>query len=150
MAAPGKPFVADGITLLPAISDVGWYFELIVTDPLGREKTIPVRPWAPPLITLGNRQVMTHSVMSGEIQQAEVFTIEDKQMTSLGYARKEQPLTIGGHDVSLGPVKRYTGMQVYNRPQGPVLVLGSVLMFVGLVWHFYFRHRERKQGRGNA
>ena len=30
--------------------------ELIVVDPLGREKTIPIRPWAPPIITLGGRQ----------------------------------------------------------------------------------------------
>ena len=150
VVAPGRPARIDGVTLLPAMNDTGWYFELIVTDPLGRVKTIPVRPWAPTLIMLGDRQVMTHSVMSGEIQQAEVFTIEDDQMTSLGFARKEQSLTIDGHDVSLGPVKRYTGMQVYNRPQGSILVLGSVLMFVGLVWHFYFRHRDRKTGTGTS
>ena len=42
-------------------------------------------------------------------------------------------------------------MQVYNRPQEPILVLGSILMFVGLVWHFYFRHRDRRrEGRGDA
>ena len=51
VVAPGAPANVNGIRLLPAISDVGWSFELIVTDPLGREKTVPVRPWAPPLIT---------------------------------------------------------------------------------------------------
>ena len=48
VVAPGKPAVVDGITLLPAINDLGWYFEIIVVDPSGREQVIPVRPWAPP------------------------------------------------------------------------------------------------------
>jgi hypothetical protein len=53
--------------------------------------------------------------------------------------------------VSLGRINRYTAMQVYNRPQEPVLVWGCILMFVGLVWHFYFRHRDRKhEGKGDA
>jgi hypothetical protein len=56
-----------------------------------------------------------------------------------------------GYEVSLGPVKRYTSAQVYNRPQEPVLVAGSVLMFAGLVWHFYIRYRDRKRdGRDDA
>jgi len=145
VAAPGRPLIVDGITLLPSISDLGWYFELIVIDPRGREKTIPIRPWAPPLITLGNKQVMTHSVMGVEAQQAEIFTIENETMVSLGFARRDIPAEIEGHRVSLGPIKRYTGVQVYNRPQEWILVLGSVLMFLGLVWHFYFRHRDRRR-----
>lgn len=150
-AAPGFPVRVDGVTLLPAVSDIGWSFELIVTDPLGREKTIPVRPWQPPLITLGDKQVMTHSMMSGPARQAEVFTIENNAMRSYGYATHEQPIEVEGHKVALGAVKRYTGMQVYNRPQEPILVLGSVLMLLGLVWHFYFRHRDRKrEGQGDA
>lgn len=145
VAAPGKPIIVDGITLLPSISDLGWYFELIVIDPRGREKTIPIRPWAPPLITLGNRQVMTHSVMGGEAQQAEIFTIENDAMVSLGFASRDNPVEIEGHKVSLGPIKRYTGVKVYNRPQESVLVWGCILMFAGLVWHFYFRHRDHKR-----
>lgn len=145
LAAPGNPAIVNGITLLPSVSDSGWYFELIVIDPQGREKTIPVRPWVPPLITLGERRIMTHNIMTGDIQEAELFTIEDNKMTSLGFARQEQALMIDGYAVSLGLVRRYTGMQVYNRPQEPLLVLGSILMFIGLVWHFYFRYRERKQ-----
>jgi hypothetical protein len=39
------------------------------------------------------------------------------------------------------------GMQVYNRPQEPILIWGSVLMFLGLVWHFYFRHRDHRRER---
>jgi cytochrome c biogenesis protein ResB len=148
VAAPGSPAIVDGITLLPAINETGWYFELIAIDPQKREKTIPVRPWAPPLIKLGSRNIMSHSIVTRETQEAEIFTIEDDKMTSLGFVSREKPLVVDGYSLSLGPVKRYTGMQVYNRPQEPLLVLGSVLMFSGLVWHFYFRHRERKQGGG--
>ena len=71
-----------------------------------------------------------------------IFTIKDETMTSLGYVSKLQPLVIEGNSIALGSVKRYTGIQVYNRPQEPLLVLGSLLMLVGLVWHFYFRHRK--------
>jgi hypothetical protein len=145
VAAPGNPVIVDGITLLPSVSDLGWYFELIVIDALGREKTIPVRPWAPPMISIGGKRIMTHSVITGETPQAEFFTIEDETLTPVGVLSAKQPLVIEGTTLSLGPIKRYTGMQVYNRPQGPVLVLGSILMFAGLVWHFYFRHRDRKK-----
>ena len=146
VAAPGSPAIVDGITLLPAVSETGWYFELIAIDPQKREKTIPVRPWAPPLIKLGSRNIMSHSMVTRETQEAEIFTIEDDKLISLGFVSREKPLVVDGYSLSLGPVMRYTGMQVYNRPQEPLLVLGSVLMFAGLVWHFYFRHRERKRG----
>ena len=55
---------------------------------------------------------------------------------SLGFVRKDQPVKIGEYKLALGPTKRYTGMQVYYRPQEWVLVLGSILMFAGLVWLF--------------
>jgi hypothetical protein len=147
--APGAPANVDGIRLLPAISDTGWTFELLVTDLLGREKTIPVRPWAPPQIKLGDRPVMTHGVQGAETREIEIFTMEDDDIVSLGLVTDDQSLSIEGYEVSLGPVRRYTAMQVYNRPQEPVLVLGSVLMFLGLVWHFYFRHRDRRNERSN-
>jgi len=146
VAAPGSPAIVDGITLLPSISDTGWYFELIAKDPRGREKTIPVRPWSPPLINLGNTPMMAHNLVRGEPRQAELFTIKDGTKISLGVVHSDRPLEIKGYILSLGPVKRYTGMQVYNRPQEPILTLGSILMFAGLVWHFYFRHRDRKRG----
>jgi hypothetical protein len=149
IAAPGRPWRVDGITLLPAISDVGWYFELVVVDGLGRERTIPVRPWSPPLILAGETRLMTHSVVTGESPTADFFTIEDDVMKPLGTISKEQPLVIDGNTITLGPVKRYTAMQVYNRPQEPVLVAG--MMFLGLVWHFYFRHRDRRrEGKRDA
>lgn len=145
VAAPGKPVIVEGITLLPSVSDTGWYFELIVIDRQGREKTIPVRPWSPPLISVGGKRIMTHSIITRESPEAEFFIIEDDKMVALGVLSKEQPLVIDGNSLSLGQIRRYTGMQVYNRPQEPILVTGSMLMFVGLVWHFYFRHRERKK-----
>jgi cytochrome c biogenesis protein ResB len=149
--APGRPAVVDGITLLPSISDLGWYFELIVADARGTEKTIPVRPWAPPLITVGAKRLMTHSLVTGETPEAEFFTIEEGAMKSVGVLRKDQPLEVEGNELSLGRINRYTGMQVYNRPQEWVLALGSLMMFAGLVWHFYFRHRDRNKGdEGNG
>jgi len=150
VAAPGSPASVDGITLLPSVSDMGWYFELIVINPQGRETTIPVRPWALPLITVGGRRIMTHSVVTRDTPEAEFFTIEDDEVIPLGVARREQPLLIEGNSLSLGPIQRYTAMQVYNRPQGPLLVLGSILMFAGLVWHFYFRHRDRRKEAGGS
>lgn len=150
-AAPGKPIRADGFTLLPSITAVGWYLDLILIDPRGREKTVPVPPWEPPVISLGQRQVMTHGKMPGENPEIEIFTREGEELVSLGTARKGESLLLDGYRISVGPVRRYTGMQVYNRPQEPILVLGSVLMFLGLVWHFYFRHRDRRrEGKSDA
>lgn len=146
VVAPGNPATVDGITLLPSVSDMGWHFELIVTDREGREKTIPVRPWAPPLITLGGKRLMTHSLITGETPEAEFFTIENETMVPVGILRHGEPLEVEGNRVTLGRIKRYTGMQVYNRPQEWVLLLGCLMMFAGLVWHFYFRHRERNKG----
>jgi hypothetical protein len=150
-AAPGQPARVDGITLLPSITDLGWYFDLVVTDPLGREKTIPVRPWEPPLIMLGEKQIMTHAAMSDETAKADLFTREGDDLVSLGSASADEPLELEGYEISVSPPRRYTGMQVYDRPQEPILVAGSVLMFAGLVWHFYFRHRDRRrEGKSDA
>ncbi len=150
VTAPGNPAIVDGIHFLPSLGDTGWYYELIVVDRQGRDQTIPVRPWAPPLIQVGGKRIMTHSVVTGDAREAEFFTVEDDKMISVGFVREDQPLVIEGNSLSLGPVRRYTGMQVYNRPQEPILVFGSVLMFLGLVWHFYFRHRDRRKEAGES
>jgi hypothetical protein len=104
-----------------------------------------VRPWAPPLVTIGDKQYMTHGVAGTAVREAQLFTLEGGSMASAGSVREGETLEIAGHIVSLGVVRRYTTMQVYNRPHAPVLVIGSILMFAGLVWHFYFRHRDRKR-----
>ena len=151
VAAPGRPARVDGITLLPAISDIGWYFEIVVNDPRGRERTIPMRPWDPPVITLGERQIVIHGAPAPDADKVELFAIEDDQPVSIGFAGRQEALEIEGNKFTLGPVKRYTGMQIYNRPQEPVLIAGSALMFLGLVWHFYFRHRDRRrEGKRDA
>jgi len=142
VTAPGTPVKVDGITILPAFKDIGWYFELIVTDPNGREKIIPVRPWSPPVITVGETPVMAHSLMdSGELT-TQVFTIVNEQMTPLGVISQDQALELNGYNISLGQHKRYTGLLIYNRPHGPILFIGCLAMLFGLVWHFYYRHRE--------
>jgi len=150
-AAPGMPATIDGITILPSINDIGWYFELIVTDQLDREKTIPIRPWAPPLITVGGQPIMVHSLMETSGMMAQVIQLEEEQMITLGVVGAGQDLELGGYRISLGAFKRYTGLQVYNRPHAPVLVAGSLAMLFGLVWHFYHRHRDRRRAsKGRA
>lgn len=147
VAAPGMPAKVDGITILPAFKDIGWYFELIVTDKLGRPKTIPVKPWSPPIFNVGETPVMAHSLMDAGDLSVQVFTMIDEQMTPLGVVSRETDLEMNGYSVELGEVKRYTGMAIYNRPHAPILVIGCLAMLFGLVWHFYFRHRDR--GRKN-
>lgn len=149
IVAPGNPARVDGISLVPSIGDVGFTFELIIEDPLGREKTMPVHPWAPPLITLGNTQVMAHG--TDELQEVRILGREGDKPVLLGAVRNDESLDIEGHTVRLGRVRHYSSFKVYNRPQEPILVWGSVLMFLGLVWHFYFRHRDRRrEGQADA
>ena len=147
---PGFPGKAGGFTILPSVNDIGWYFELIVTDPLGRESSVPVRPWAPPLVHVGETDVMVHSVLEAGQFSARVFTLRDEQMFPLGTVSESAPLSMGDYTIALGVLRRYTAMTIYNRPHGPVLVAGSLLMMFGLVWHFYHRHRDRKKSRGGA
>jgi len=143
---PGFPAKADGFTILPSVNDIGWYFELLVTDSLGRQSTVPVRPWAPPLVHVGETDVMVHSLLEAGGFSAEVFTVQDQQMVMLGTVSEGRSLGVGDFTVALGEFRRYTGMTIYNRPHGPVLVAGSLIMMFGLVWHFYHRHRDRKKG----
>jgi hypothetical protein len=143
IAAPGFPAKVDGITILPAFKDIGWYFELIVTDRQGREKAVPIRPWAPPIINVGETPIMVHSLMDTGELSAQVFTIADEKMIPLGIISRDQPLDINGNSVAMGVHKRYTGLFIYNRPHAPVLVIGCLAMLFGLVWHFYFRHKDR-------
>ena len=144
VARPGTPAKVDGITILPALNDIGWVFELIVTDRLGREKTILVRPWQPPVINVGGTLIMAHSRMDTGEPSVQIFTRENEQVTPLGVVNREQTLELNDNSIKLGAVKRYTGLMIYNRPHGPILVIGCLAMMFGLVWHFYFRHRDRK------
>jgi hypothetical protein len=143
VARPGTPAKVDGITILPSFNDIGWYFELIMTNPYERDKVIPIRPWAPPIINVGETPVMVHSLVNTGELTAQVFTVVDEQITQLGVVSREYALDLNGYSISLGQVKRYTGLSIYNRPHAPTLVIGCLAMLFGLVWHFYFRHRDR-------
>jgi len=142
VAAPGLPIRAGGFTLLPSLADFGEVFELIVTDPLGREKTHLIRPWAPPLVDAGEVRVMAHATPGGDLVSAQLFTMEDGELKPLGTVGAGADFEVNGHSFRFGAVKHWTGLAVYNRPHAPLLVAGCLLMFLGLVWHFYFRHRD--------
>jgi hypothetical protein len=89
-------------------------------------------------------------MVEGGGESAEIFTIENEQVISLGFAGRDAPLVIDGYSVRMGAIKRYTGLFIYNRPQEPVLVLGCILMLAGLVWHFYHRYRNSKSDSRGA
>jgi cytochrome c biogenesis protein ResB len=143
VTAPGSPVSVDGIKILPAIQDIGWYFELEISSADGRSKTIPVRPWSPPLIKVGSTEIMAHSLMETGSQSVQIFTIESEQMKLLGLVTENTPLVVDDVSIALGQYKRYTGLAIYNRPQAPLLVAGCLAMLFGLIWHFYHRHRDR-------
>jgi len=146
VARPGTPAKIDGITILPALNDIGWYFELIVTDPRGTENTIPVKPWSPPIIKMGDTQIMAHGLMETGRPGVQLLTLDDGQVKPLGTISRGQSLEVKGGSIALGDVRRYTGLFIYNRPQTPILVLGCLAILFGLLWHFYHRHRERGRG----
>ena len=103
------------------------------------------------IVSLGGQQVLAHGKGDTGTNAIEILARDGEQLASLGVVAEGRPLTIGEASVALGTVRRYTGAQVYNRPQEPILVWGSVLMFAGLVWHFYFRHRDRRrEGKSDA
>ncbi len=146
-SSPGNPLTARGITLLPSEKEVGWAFDLVLAAG-GRERVVTIRPWAPPLITLGlgnESRIMAHRLIAdgagrdqgpGERPSAaatEVFLLEkDGASRSLGFATKRKPLTFGAWTITLANIRRYTGLHVYRRPEIPFLVAGAVTLVIGL------------------
>ena len=159
--APGQPIVAKGVTLLPAHKDIGWVFNLVITDPNGREKVVPIRPWAPPLIHLvgGNRNIMAHRLKfeksggnsdkrNASVASTEIFQLkEDGTSMSLGFATQSSPLQIGAYTTSLESIRPYTGLHVYVRPEKPFFIAGFIALLAGLVFTFY---RRTPQSSGNS
>jgi hypothetical protein len=149
-AAPGRPVSARGITLLPAQKDIGRAFDLVL-EAGGREKVVPIRPWAPPLITLGlgnPSQILAHRLTgdgpgpegtedgSGSLA-TEVFLLQaDGTSRSLGFAGQSEPLQFGAWTISVGAVRRHTGVHIYSRPEKPILMAGIVVLMVGLAGYF--------------
>ncbi|MEE8326437.1 MAG: cytochrome c biogenesis protein ResB [candidate division NC10 bacterium] len=149
-AAPGRPVVARGVKLLPAEKDVGWTFDLVLSAG-GRDKVVPVRPWEPPVITLGlgnpNRILAHRTSPNGPGDQGieedrsalatEIFLLkEDGTGRSLGLATQSEPLKFGAWTFSVTNIRRYTGLHVYSRPEQPLLIAGIVILITGLLGYF--------------
>lgn len=144
---PGRPAAASGVSLKLSDADTGWAFTLVVRDPGGREKVVPIKPWDPEMIRLGlTRQlVFADSVRtiepdpeqdaSGKPTQAvEVFLVEqngDRQF--LGFATETAPVSASGYMVSPWNIRPYTGLRVVGRPGNPLLMAGIVCLVIGLV-----------------
>jgi hypothetical protein len=148
-AAPGDPVRARGITLLPTLKDVGWAFDLVLSANK-RDKVVPIRPWAPGLVTLGlgnPNRILVHRLDSNEpgdqeaedpsTLTAEVFLLQ-KEGThrSIGFITPSKPLRYGAWTIAVTNIRRYTGLHVYSRPEQPFLIAGIVTLIVGLVAYF--------------
>lgn len=145
--APGNPLSARGVTLLPSERDLGWVFDLVLAAG-GHERVVTIRPWAPPLITLGlgnESRIMAHRLGGDGKAPApepwtrpsnpvvEVFLLEkDGTSRSLGLATEGEPLGFGAWTITVANLRRYTGLHVYARPEIPFLVAGAVVVLVGL------------------
>jgi len=153
--APGYPTSFEGIKLLADDDDIGWVFDLVVIDPTGREKVIPVRPWAAPFIRLGlsTAQIFAHEVRRVGVEQddpeqvvkpdaTEIFLLEEGgKPKSMGFASEASPLTIYNHTVYPWDIRPYTGMQIYRRSGTPLLLLGLSSLLLGLLINLFAGRR---------
>jgi hypothetical protein len=143
----GHPVHAAGITLLPSDTDMGWVFTLVVRDPGGREKVVPVDPSNPPLVRLGltRQHVFADSVstigMTPDIDTttarpnaAEIFLVEQNgERQSLGFATESDPVSASGYMVSIWGIRPHVGLHVYHRPGQPMLAAGIVCLLAGFL-----------------
>ena len=106
VTAPGMPAKVDGITILPAFTDIGWYFELITTDKLNRKKTLAVKPWLPPVFNVKETPIMVHRLLNASELTAQVFTKVDEKIELLGVISREQGLELNGYSISLGTLMK--------------------------------------------
>lgn len=162
-AGPGRPVDAEGVTLLPSDTDTGWAFTLVVRDPGGREKAVPVIPWSPPLIRLGltRQQIFADSVSAIKTSRdgdkttarpnaVEVFLIEENgDRQSLGFATDTAPVSASGYMVSVWDIRPYTGLHVYRRPGKPILITGIAFLLFGLaIFGFIIGSRSKRETKG--
>lgn len=141
-AAPGQSGRYEDFTLLPSVSDIGWVFDLVITDARNREMTRMIRPWADPTFEFSGERVMAHGIESNGIREAQILKLIEGQPNVVGTVGMNETLELDGHEIRLDGFRRYTGMKVYNRPHMPLLILGTLMMLAGLIWHFYHRYRD--------
>jgi len=159
----GHSINADGTGLLPSATDTGWAFTLVIRDPGGREKVVPVNPWAPPLTRLGLTRQHVYAERVARVaatgnditpqarpNASEIFLVEDNgERQSLGLATETTPVSASGYMVSVWRIRPYMGLYVYRRPGFPVLVTGLVCLVVGAaVSGFVFGRSGRRKARG--
>lgn len=151
-SSPGWPLTVEGVTLLPARGDVGWAFDLLVQAPNGKDKVVPIQPWSPALVELGwgnTGRILAHRLGRDGVAsrylladdpkmlRAEIFMLNpDRTHRSLGFATPAEPLAFENWKFSVVRPRRYTGLQVYSRPENPYLIAGVVLLLVGLIGYF--------------
>lgn len=142
VARPGNPMVVDGITLVPSLNKVGWFFDYYIKSKNGRETRVASKPWAPPKVKLGTTEIMVHQLSESKDSRFQVLGLVDNQPESLGIFSRDEPLEVEGYTLLLGDVKRFTGLTIYQRPQMPILLIGCLVTLSGLIWHFYFREKK--------
>lgn len=141
-AAPGRPGRFERYTLLPSISDIGWVFDLVLIDRQQRERTLTIRPWADPTFDLGGEQVLAHGTRLAGEQKAQLLRLVDGEPEIFAALGVGETLDRDGYQLRLERFRRYSGLSVYDRPHMPLLMVGSLMMLAGLVWHFYHRYRD--------
>jgi hypothetical protein len=159
----GRSINADGTGLLPSATDSGWAFTLVIRDPGGREKVVPVNPWAPPLTRLGlTRQhvfadrVARVAATGNDAAPAErpnaveIFLVEEGgERQSLGLATETTPVSASGYMVSVWRIRPYTGLYVYRRPGFRIYVAGLVCLLAGAaISGFVFGDSSRRKASG--
>ena len=146
-ARAGHSINAEGTGLLPSATDSGWAFTLIIRDPGGREKVVPVNPWAPPLTRLGltrqhvfaDRVARIAATGNGSTPHrrpnaAEILLVEDNgERQSLGLATETAPVSASGYMVSVWRIRPYAGLYVYRRPGLAPMIAGMICLLAAAV-----------------
>ena len=91
---------------------------------------------------IDSRPYLVHPVSTAGVAGAQILTMKNGKPEVLDVLEPGGHLQIGQSQVRLGEFRPYTSISVYNRPHMPLLVIGSLMMLAGLMWHFYHRYRD--------